>query len=129
MCKWFHRFKTIFVRDRIKMQDDLRTANQSAEVQFMDDETGSIYYVTTGSLASNAFYFTGGDLFLKNGDIKIRNEDLATPWTVGIYLVEGTPEGALSATQGSLALRRDGGAGTTLYVKESGLGNTGWVAK
>jgi len=25
--------------------------------------------------------------------------------------------------------RTDGGAGTTLYVKESGTANTGWVAK
>jgi hypothetical protein len=41
----------------------------------------------------------------------------------------GTPEGAISAGIGSLALRMDGGANTTLYVKESGTGNTGWVAK
>jgi peroxiredoxin len=30
---------------------------------------------------------------------------------------------------GSLFLRTDGGANTTLYIKESGSGNTGWVAK
>lgn len=41
----------------------------------------------------------------------------------------GTPEGAVTATVGSLFLRSDGGASTTLYVKESGTGNTGWVAK
>lgn len=41
----------------------------------------------------------------------------------------GTPEGAVSAGVGSLFLRTDGGAGTTLYVKESGTGNTGWVGK
>lgn len=41
----------------------------------------------------------------------------------------GTPEGAVTAPQGSLFLRRDGGAGTVLYIKESGAGNTGWVAK
>jgi hypothetical protein len=43
--------------------------------------------------------------------------------------VNGDPEGAISAVPGSLALRTDGGAGTTLYVKESGTGSTGWVAK
>lgn len=41
----------------------------------------------------------------------------------------GSPEGVLTAGVGSLYLRSDGGAGTTLYVKESGAGNTGWVAK
>jgi hypothetical protein len=41
----------------------------------------------------------------------------------------GTPEGVVTAPVGSLFLRTDGGAGTTLYVKESGSGNTGWVAK
>lgn len=41
----------------------------------------------------------------------------------------GTPEGSVTAPVGSLYTRTDGGAGTTLYVKESGSGNTGWVAK
>ncbi len=41
----------------------------------------------------------------------------------------GTPEGAVAAPVGSLFTRTDGGANTTLYVKESGAGNTGWVAK
>lgn len=42
----------------------------------------------------------------------------------------GTPEAAVTGSVGDLFLRTDGGAGTTLYVKESGAGtNTGWVAK
>ena len=41
----------------------------------------------------------------------------------------GTPEGAVTAPVGSLFLRTDGGASTSMYVKESGSGNTGWVAK
>lgn len=46
-------------------------------------------------------------------------------WTSGA----GSPEGSLWAPIGSLYTRTDGGAGSTLYVKESGAGNTGWVAK
>lgn len=46
-----------------------------------------------------------------------------------IYSGSGSPEGEVSAPPGSLYLRRDGGAGSALYVKESGTGNTGWVAK
>jgi hypothetical protein len=41
----------------------------------------------------------------------------------------GSPEGVVTAAIGSLYTNRTGGAGTTLYVKESGAGNTGWVAK
>lgn len=41
----------------------------------------------------------------------------------------GSPEGVLTAPVGSLYLRTNGGAGTTLYIKESGSGNTGWVGK
>ena len=40
----------------------------------------------------------------------------------------GSPEAAVSASVGSLFSRTDGSTGTTLYVKESGTGNTGWVA-
>ena len=41
----------------------------------------------------------------------------------------GSPEGAVTAPVGSIFLRSDGGAGTSFYVKESGTGNTGWIAK
>lgn len=40
----------------------------------------------------------------------------------------GSPEGVVAAPVGSLYLRRDGSAGATLYVKESGTGATGWAA-
>lgn len=46
-------------------------------------------------------------------------------WTSGT----GSPEGVVAAPVGSLYTRTDGGVGTTLYVKESGTGNTGWAAK
>lgn len=41
----------------------------------------------------------------------------------------GTPEGSVVAAVGSLYMRTDGGASTSFYVKESGSGATGWVAK
>lgn len=48
---------------------------------------------------------------------------------VGIHTGTGTPEGVVTAPVGDLYRRKDGGAGTSLYVKESGTGKTGWVAK
>jgi hypothetical protein len=46
-----------------------------------------------------------------------------------LYTGTGTPESVVTAGVGSLFLRTDGGASTSLYVKESGAGNTGWVGK
>ena len=62
---------------------------------------------------------------------------IATPVITGsiqlgsIYIETGTgsPEGALARPVGSTFHRTDGGASTTLYVKESGASVTGWVAK
>ena len=49
---------------------------------------------------------------------------------VGIYMGYATPESNVSAQIGSLYMRLDGGANTSLYVKESGDNtNTGWAAK
>jgi hypothetical protein len=41
----------------------------------------------------------------------------------------GSPEGVVAAPVGSTWQRSDGTAGACFYVKESGTGNTGWVAK
>ena len=46
-------------------------------------------------------------------------------WTSGT----GSPEGSVTASPGSLFARTDGGTGLTLYVKETGTGNTGWVVQ
>lgn len=64
----------------------------------------------------NVIFFVMGD-----GIIKLKNSS-----THGE--VTGSPEGVVTAPVGSTRVRRDGGAATTLYVKESGTGNTGWKA-
>lgn len=57
----------------------------------------------------------------------------STVWHAGnagpFYIGAGSPEGVVTAPVGAIYQRTDGGAGTTLYVKQSGTGNTGWVAK
>jgi len=40
----------------------------------------------------------------------------------------GTPEGSVTASVGSVYRRTNGASGTTLYIKETGSGNTGWTA-
>jgi hypothetical protein len=50
--------------------------------------------------------------------------------TVGATLRSGagSPEGVVTARIGSMYLRTDGGQDSSVYYKESGTGNTGWLA-
>lgn len=52
-----------------------------------------------------------------------------TPKLPGLYVSHGTPEGIIPAAVGSLTMRDDGAAGTSLYVKQAGTGTAGWVGK
>lgn len=65
-------------------------------------------------------------------------DDLTTALAHFLYEVLGTiefhcgsvdPENNVAAPVGSVYFRTSGGSQTTLYVKESGTGVTGWVGK
>lgn len=77
--------------------------------------------ISTGGNASSG----QGQLTLYASSYQLVNGSYSAIVKVGA----GTPEGVITAPVGSLYLRTDGGAGTTLYVKQSGTGNTGWVGK
>jgi hypothetical protein len=51
-------------------------------------------------------------------------------YAANVYITSGTgsPEGVITAGVGSMFIRRDGGASTVVYHKETGVSNTGWVA-
>jgi hypothetical protein len=47
-----------------------------------------------------------------------------------IFWGTGSPNTVVTASVGAIFLRLDGGAGTSIYIKESGTStNTGWIAK
>lgn len=71
----------------------------------------------TSSFAVSASFDTSGDDLLINAG--------ATKW----HSLAGSPEGGVTAGVGSVYTDRTGAAGAVLYVKESGSGNTGWVAQ
>ncbi len=73
--------------------------------------------------------YKGEPYYRDNGEIWIATSTAAAGWRCNLRYCTGTPEGAVTAPVGTLAVRSDGGASTTLYVKQSGTGNTGWVAK
>lgn len=75
--------------------------------------------------------FVGGDLDVTGAAVIDGSVSAASLTVAGLSITasSGSPEGAVTAPVGSLYLRTDGGAGTCLYVKESGSGSSGWVAK
>ena len=75
------------------------------------------------SLQTNSNIFSNAPRAVFPGYVSV---DGAAPQ---IHAGSGTPEGAVTAPVGSIFMRSDGGAGTSFYVKQSGTGNTGWVAK
>lgn len=62
--------------------------------------------------------------------IKHIQAQIVTQVNLPIFTGKGSPNGSVTASIGALYLRLDGGANTTLYVKESGTNtNSGWTAK
>ncbi|HLP41574.1 MAG TPA: hypothetical protein VK465_08720 [Fibrobacteria bacterium] len=85
------------------------------------DSTLRFYYDSTASSGESSIA-NAKIVFTKQGHIQLSGGPR-------IIAGSGSPEGAVTAPIGSLYLRSDGGAGTSMYVKESGTGNTGWVGK
>lgn len=87
---------------------------------------GGIYLI--GMDSATGLHYAFGRI-----DGKFRNADFQqigwTDTTVVDVAGEGSPEGVVAGGVGSIYRRTDGGAGTTLYVKESGTSTSGWVAK
>lgn len=84
--------------------------------------------------ATGQFYWNGRSMFKSSADGAIEAYKADGTTYSGIQSLyqrwgSGSPESAVSAPVGAIYHRTDGGAGTSLYVKESGTGNTGWVAK
>lgn len=69
-----------------------------------------------------------GDKVIKTDNFIVQGNRL-TLGSIQIIAGDDDPEGSISAPPGSLFLNSSGGADATMYVKESGTGNTGWVAK
>lgn len=68
------------------------------------------------------------DLIDGGYDVVLTPQSLTISGGVKMLSGAGTPEGSITAPIGSVYLRTDGAAGTSLYIKESGVGNTGWAA-
>ena len=114
-----------------------QTAASAGKAVYSGQSTSSsaskIYSAKDVSGAETA-YITGDGLIVTTGRSYAEN---GIRWSTssgtlddrGLFNGTGSPEGVVAAQPGSLYCNSAGGAGTTLYVKQSGSGNTGWVAK
>jgi hypothetical protein len=96
-----------------------------------------VYASASGAQVNYSFFGAAGTLY-NAGDTYLAGsvvlgDAAADTITAGGGVVwargTGSPEGVVTANVGSFYSRTDGGASTSWYVKESGTGNTGWVAK
>lgn len=85
---------------------------------------GTAGHLTPGAATT----YNIGSASLPVNDITIGGSLYWTGSTVRDLSGAGSPEGAVTAGIGSVYRRTNGSTGTTLYIKESGTGNTGWSA-
>jgi hypothetical protein len=110
-------------------------ANTSSAGSFvfrtLDDAYQSTAGYTAWSLSRALTEITGQTWEINSGEYRFVGGPIRLGSTTGPTWSQGTgsPEGVVTARVGSFFSRTDGGAGTSFYVKESGTGNTGWVAK
>jgi hypothetical protein len=111
-------------------------ATQTGTRAFAFTATGSTAAFSTtfakGAASSHAVAIEGAlqasDASYIGSTLSVSNPTYTATWPT-IRAGAGSPEGAVTARIGSIYQRTDGGASTSFYVKESGTGNTGWVAK
>jgi hypothetical protein len=124
------------------------------EVRFSDETYGPRFTRDVGSFPTDAWnltfnagakIITGNDVAIlcsNNGSVYLgydgtqkfytRTDGVANrgTGTEDVYWLAGndSPEGVYAASVGSIYSRTNGGTGSSLYIKESGSLNTGWVA-
>ena len=86
----------------------------------------------SGTVKAKKFVLRGNSI--GEGVTNVTSGLTAGTWLINDGAVQewggfGSPETVVTAPIGSTYRRLDGGAGTSSYIKESGTGNTGWVAK
>lgn len=102
-------------------------SSNAANIEWNFKPTGKFLksWIVGTDIIREYFDATATEYYLTDGTTQFFGVSASAPILSGT----GTPEGAVAAPVGSMFRRTDGGTGTTLYIKETGTGNTGWVAK
>ncbi len=92
--------------------------------------SGAAALTLTASLASNSLTATG--TITSSSYVSAAAGTITAGFRISTgqswKAAAGSPEAVVTAPVGSIFSRTDGAAGTSFYIKESGAGNTGWVA-
>lgn len=126
----------------------IRDVHIQQKMHFEDTSVAAHLQHTMADTAQNIYrYGTALRLVSSDGNAELRGgtagevklmEDASTSTALKlrfgtsgalIWSGSGSPEGVVTAPKGSEYLRNDGGANTIVYIKQSGSGNTGWVAQ
>jgi hypothetical protein len=105
---------------------DTTHATRSSQIVLQGLYNGSVQNVW--NYAAGVFYlYHGGAAVTQTTSIGL----ILIPGGAATKMITGpnSPEGVHVGAIGSIYMATNGGAGTTFYVKESGTGDTGWVAK
>lgn len=92
---------------------------------------GILYFGPSGGAPSyDAALFRGASGQIRTDQVvRVGSLALGDPTTQPtVKSGSAAPEGSVTANPGSVYMQSSGGAGTTFYLKESGTGNTGWLA-
>lgn len=92
-------------------------------------DKGSMIFLTgNGSAFAEGFRIDDSQVGSFTNSVVSPKFQLASPTGPTITSGTGSPESVVTAVVGSIFLRTDGSTGTTQYRKETGSGNTGWIA-
>ena len=92
-------------------------------------DDGTVLTATLNGASSLAIMYTSTEVPTVHGRNVVADQGVYIGGGA-IYSGNGNPNGSVVGTTGDLYLNTAGGAGTTLFVKESGVNtNTGWVGK
>lgn len=100
--------------------------NAAGLVEINSGTAGDYRDLQARNITTTSTVIIGGTLRVAgSGGIQNGSSGTAAQWRQGT----GSPEGVVTAPPGSFYSNTSGGAGASFWVKESGTGNTGWVAK
>jgi hypothetical protein len=109
----------------------------NSRAMFLASSSGDIYRFNRLTIDSKYYAMSVSDMDMASSFIidDYEERDVTTRYlgagkiAVKTLRGNGTPESVQVSAVGSLYSRLDGAASATIYVKESGAGNTGWIAK
>lgn len=125
---WVHESEQFNFQSLLTQGNDGDISGISVSTGRDGQNEGRWWHVTGATQAQNRWSLAVGGV---TDVIQIHNDGIRVGGLGGPRWLHGTgsPEGVVSAPVGSFFSRTNGGVGTSFYVKESGVGNTGWAAK